>query len=279
LDYSLEHKIKKAVEFEKSGKYLHAIQIYSSLIKEYPDFIDSFIRLALLYEKTEQIDSAIDVYKTGLDLNSENTDLSISSGQFFIRNKLWNDALSVLIDLSPEEKPLVSLLIADAYFHLNEHELSKMHLLRFIISNEQPELIHEAYLYLAKIEYLFSRFEDALKYICKAELLLNDFWELHFVKSKILYKLKMHSHSAKAIECALKLNSKEPELQSWAGKIYIECEEFEKAESHLNKFLELQQSASTKTHLALLDALQNPDISQRKKTLSKLINSITASDA
>ena len=89
----------------------------------------------------------------------------------------------------------------------------------------------------------------------------------------------MHSHSAKAIEWALKLNSKEPELLSWAGKIYIECEEFEKAESHLNKFLKLQQSASTKIHLALLDALQNPDISQRKKSLSKLINSITASDA
>jgi tetratricopeptide (TPR) repeat protein len=279
LDYSLEHKIRKAAEFEKSGKYLHAIQIYSSLIKEHPHYIDSFILLALLYEKTEQIDSAIDVFKTGLNLNSKNTDLSMSSGQFFIRNKLWNDALSVLIDVSPEEKPLVSLLIADAYFHLNEHELSKMHLLRFIISDEQPKLIHEAYLYLAKIEYLFNRFEDAMKYVRKAELLLNDLWELHFVKSKILYKLKMYSHSAKAIEWALKLNSKEPELLSWAGKIYIECEDFEKAESHLIKFVESQQSASTENHLALADALQNPDISERKKTLSKLINSITASDA
>jgi tetratricopeptide (TPR) repeat protein len=300
LEYSLEHKIKKAAEFEKSGKNLHAIQIYNSLINENPEFIDSFIKLASLYEKTGKIDSVKYVYKKGLKFNSKNIDLLLSSGQFFIRNKLWVDALDILKNISPEDEPFVSLLIAYAYFNLEDYELSKMHLLKFIISSEQPELIHEAYLYLAKIEYIFSRFEDAFKYISKAELLLNDYWELHFVKAKVLYRLKMYSNSAKAIKWALKLNSKEPKLHSWAGKIYIKCEEFEKAEKHLITFLELQKNVSSETQLALADGfqkqnkfsetekslnaallldLQNLDISERKKIISNLINLITASDA
>jgi tetratricopeptide (TPR) repeat protein len=299
LEYSLEHKIKKAAEFEKSGKTLHAIQVYNSLINENPEFIDSFIKLASLYEKTGQIDSAKDVYKTGLKCNSKNFDLLLSNGQFFIRNKLWVDALDILKNLSPEDEPFVSLLIAYAYFNLEDYDLSKMHLLRFVISDEQSELIYEAYLYLAKIEYVFDRFEDALKYIDKAELLLNDYWELHFVKAKVLYRLKMYSNSAEAIKLALKLNSKEPELHSWAGKIYIKCEEFEKAERHLITFLESQKTVSSETHLALADAFQkqnkyleaekflnaallldpqNLDISERKKIISNLINSTTASD-
>lgn len=300
MEYSLEHKIKKAAEFEKSGKNLHAIQIYNSLINEHPEFIDSYIKLASLYEKTGQIDSVKYVYEKGLKFNSKNIDLLLSSGQFFIRNKLWVDALDILKYISPEDEPFVSLLVAYAYFNLEDYELSKMHLLKFIISNEQPELIHEAYLYLAKIEYIFNRFEDAFKYISKAELLLNDYWELHFVKAKVLYRLKMYSNSAKAVNWALKLNSKEPKLHYWAGKIYLKCEEFEKAERHLLTFLESQKTVSSETHLALADDfqkqnrfsetekslnaallldLQNLDISERKKILSNLINSITASDA
>jgi len=300
LDYSLEYKIKKAAEFEKSGKNLHAIQVYNSLISEYPEFVDSFLKLASLYERTGQIDSVKDVYKSGLKFNSKNIDLLLSSGQFFIRNKLWVDALDILKTISPEDEPFVSLLIADAYFNLEDYELSKMHLLKFIISDEQPEWIHEAYLYLAKIEYILNRFENAFKYINKAELLLTDYWELHFVKAKILYRLKMYSTSAEAIKWALKLNSKEPELHSWAGKIYLKCGKFEKAERHLVTFLESQKTVSSETHLALADAFQNQnkyleaekflnaallldpqnlDISERKKILSNLINSTTASDA
>ena len=300
MEYSLKHKIKKAAEFEKSGKNLHAIQVYNSLINEYPEFVDSFIKLASLYEKTGQIDSAKDVYNTGLKFNSKNIDLLLSNGQFLIRNKLWVDALDILKNISPEDEPFVSLLIAYAYFNLEDYELSKMHWLRFVISDEQPELICEAYLYLAKIEYIFNRFEDALKYIDKAELLLNDYWELYFVKAKVLYRLKMYLNSLEAIKWALKLNSKEPKLHSWAGKIYIKCEEFGKAERHLITFLESQKIVSSETHLALADVFQkqnkfleaekflnaallldpqNLDISERKKILSNLINSSKASDA
>ena len=299
MEYDIEYKIKKAEEFEKSHKNLHAVQLYNSIINEHPEFIQSFIKLALLYEKTGQIDAAKDAFRKGLKFNSKNAELTLSCGQFFIRNKFWNDALDVLKVISPEEEPLVSLLIAYAYFNLEDYELSKINLLKFIISDEKPELIHEAYLFLAKIEYLFNRFEDANKYIRKAESLLNDYWELYFVKAKVLYQLKMYSHAAKSIKRALKLNQREPELHSWAGKIYIKCEEFENAERHLIKFLESQKSVSAETHLALADVLQkqnklveaekflnaalvldpkNLDISERKRTLSKLINSTTASD-
>ena len=300
MDYSLEYKIKKAFEFENAGKILHAMQIYNSLVKEFPDLIDSFIRLASLYEKTGQVDSAVEIIKQGIRLNPKNSELLLNSGQFFIRNKLWRDTVEVLKDISPEEEPIVSLLVAHAYFNLEEHELAKIHLLQFIISDEQPELIHEAYLFLAKIEYFFNNLDSALKYISKAELLLNDFWELHFIKAKVLFKQKMYSHSIKAIESAIRVNSKEEGLHSWAGKIYIKGGEYEKAESHLIKFMQLQKSVSVEIYLALADTFQmqnkfleakqflnealklhpeNPDISKRIKLISNIINSTKVSDA
>jgi tetratricopeptide (TPR) repeat protein len=300
MQYSLEHKIKKASVFENSGQHLHAIQIYDQLIRTYPGFIDSFIKLAALYERTGQTDSAKKVYYEGMKLNPSNSDLSINAGKFFIDHKFWNDAIIAMKDLSPDEEPLVSLLIAEAYYNLKEYELSKMHLLRFVISDEQPELIHQAYFILAKVEYLLNRYDDALKYVNKAKLFLNDFWELHFIKAKVFYSQKMYAHSAKEIRLSLSLNSKVPELHCWAGKIYIECEDFEKAEKHLIRFLELHDKVSAETYLALADALQkqnkfseaekylneasssdpeNQDIPKKIKNLSKLINTNSASDA
>lgn len=299
MEYRAEHKIKKAREYESIGKHLHAIQLYRSLINEYPEFTDSFIRLAELYEKSGQINTAISVYNSALNLNPKNTELSIVSGHFFLRQQLWQNALDVLSDISPGEVPIVSFLIGLAYFNLEDFEISKLHLLKFIFSNEQPELIHQAYLYLAKIEYTLNRFEEGLKFIRKAELLLNDFWELHFIKAKLMYQLKMYSHAVKEIKLAFNLNSKEHIVNLWAGKIYLKCEEFEKAEIQLRDYIENRTSVSPETHLELVDAIQkqnklseaakyldaallndpkNFEILERKKTLSKIINSNTAID-
>jgi tetratricopeptide (TPR) repeat protein len=300
MEYRAEHKIKKAKEYEKLGKHLHAIQLYRSVINEYPGFIDSFIRLAELYEKSGQLNSAISVYKSALNLNPQSTELAFVSGQFFVKQELWQDAIDTLTCVSPEEEPLVSFLIGFAYFNLEDYEISKMHLLKFIISDEQPELIHQAYLYLAKIEYTLNRFEEGLKFIRKAELLLNDFWELHFIKAKLMYQLKMYSHAVKEIEWAFNLNSKEPLLNLWAGKIFLKCLEYKKAEEHLTNCIEKGTSVSPEVHLELVDAFQkqnklseaaeyldsallqdprNLEILKRKKNLSKIMKSNTAFDA
>ena len=78
------------------------------------------------------------------------------------------------------------------------------------------------------------------------------------------------------------------------------CEELEKAESHLVKFMQLKKTVPVEIHLALAEVFQmqskfleaekylnealkydpnNQNISIKMKTLSNLINSNTASDA
>ncbi len=254
--YQAEHKIKRAREYESMGMNLHAIQLYKTIIDEIPDFSEAHIRLAELYEKSNRIKPAFGVYKSALNLIKKDTELSITSSQFFIRHEFWRDALEALSEISPEEEPIVSFFMGFSYFNIEEYELSKIHLLKFVISDEQPELIHQACLYLAKIEYKFNQYEESLKFIRRAELLLNNYWELYFVKAKVLYQLKMYTRSSRAIKKALALNKNEKLVNLWAGRIYYKSSEYYEAEKNFLKYIEKEKSVSSETHLELSDVLQ-----------------------
>ena len=39
----ITHKMKLASDFEMQGKFLHAVQIYNSIILEKPDFTDAYL--------------------------------------------------------------------------------------------------------------------------------------------------------------------------------------------------------------------------------------------
>jgi len=239
MDYKAYHKLKKAIDLESSGKNLHALQIYLSITDEYPEFPDPFMKLSELYEKLGNPVAAGSILEKLLKAHPGQNEFSLYYAQFLIRNKKWDEALEALSPIPPEDEPIVSYFLGYTYFIKKDFELARLSLLNFIISDEQPELIMEAFLYLAKVEYELKNDESALKYLKKAEVIYSDYWELHFVRAKIQYRMNMYQHAVKEIEKSLKLKKKDPSVYSLAAKIYFAIKEFKIAEKYLNKYFDL----------------------------------------
>ena len=235
------------------GKFLHAIQLYKVLIEKHPDQTESYINLADIYQVTGRKESAEKLLRLIIERQPKNYELSIYFAQFLMQNKEWKRALVKLSELPPED-PFVAYLSGYNYFMQNKPETSKLYFLRFIISDEEPELIHEAYLFLTKIEFELGQYESALKYAKKAEIMYDDFWELYLIYAKIYYSLQMYTHSSEAILEGIKLRPDETQLYEWAGKIQIKLNNFIKAKKYFEKHIDLKDHITPDDYIYLADA-------------------------
>ncbi len=197
IDYRAQYKLKTARDFETQNKPLYAIQVYLLLINDYPNFTEPYFRLAEIYENLGKLNSAIDLFENISNLQPDDKDVKLYYGQFLIRNAKWEKAIEILSFISLEEEPIVFYFTGYAYFMLKDFELAKINFLRFIISDEQPEIIQEANLYLAKIEIELKEFDSALRYAKRAEVLFSDFWELHVIYAQVYYNQDMINHADK----------------------------------------------------------------------------------
>ncbi len=252
--YKFEHKIDLAKAFEADGKHLHAIQIYQSILEEYPDEIETYFRIANLYEITGNILPAINLLKQFLEDEPENKDLRLFLGQFLLRNSKWEEAVETLSFILPQEEPAVSFFIGYAHFMLEEFELAKISFLNFISYEKQSELIHEANIYLAKVELKLKNYEEALRYAKKAEAMYANFWELNKIYAETYYNLGMYAHAVKPIEKAIKLNPEIPAPYELAGKIYLKLGDYSKAEKNFLRYIESIEDASSDIYTKLAEA-------------------------
>jgi len=253
IDHRAQYKLKTAREFEAQNKPLHAIQIYLLLINDYPDYSEPYFRLAEIYENLSKLNNAINLFEKISKHQPDDKDVKLYYAQFLIRNAKWEKAIDVLSFISSEEEPIVFYFIGYAYFMLKDFELAKVNFLSFIISDEQPEIIQEAYLYLAKVEIELKEFENALRYAKKAEVLFSDFWELHVIYAQIYLNRDMINHAIKSVEKAIRFNPKEPTIFVWAGKIYFKNNDYKKAETYFTKFIELSEDISSKDYTLLAE--------------------------
>ncbi|MCL5027748.1 MAG: tetratricopeptide repeat protein [Bacteroidetes bacterium] len=252
--YQLDHKMKLAQDFEAQGKLLHSVQIYNSLIEQNPELIELYFRLSSLYEQLGNLNSASSLLKQILEKDPENKDVRLFYGQFFLRNSKWEDAIETLSYILPQEEPSVSFFIGYSHFMLNEFELAKNSFLNFISFGKQSELLHEAYIYLAKLELNLKNFENTLMYAKKAETMYSNFWELNKIYAETYYNMGMYAHAVLPIEKAIKLNPEEPSIYELAGKIYLKLSEFSKAEKKFLKYIEKIEEVPSDVYTKLAEA-------------------------
>lgn len=250
----IDHRIKTAKKLEAEGKTLHAIQLYKNLIKDFSNAEDTYIALAELYEKLDNISAAFELLYEYLELFPENKDMRKFVARFLIKNESWNEAIEVLSYLSSDEEPIVSFLLGYSHFMIKESEHAKVYFLKFVLSNKEPELIHEAYLYLAKINIHQKNFDNALVFLKKAEKLYSSYWEIYLLYAIIYYYLEMEAHSLQSIKKAIKLNENEPNVLEWCGKIFFKNEDYPKAEKYFLKFIDTQPEISFETYFTLAEA-------------------------
>ncbi len=253
IDHRAQFKLKTAREFESQNKLLHASQIYLLLINDYPEFTEPYLHLAEIYENLGKTNSAIDLYEKILKIQPDDKDVKLYYGQFLIRNAQWEKSTKIFSYINTEDNPIVLYFTGYAYFMLKDFELAKINFLSFVISNEKPEIIREAYLYLSKTELELKEFENALRFAKRAEVLFSDYWELYVIYAKIYFNLDMITHAVKAIEKAFRYNTKEPTIFIWAAKIYIKNHNYNKAEKYFKKYIDLSEEISAEDYILMAE--------------------------
>jgi tetratricopeptide (TPR) repeat protein len=255
--FMLEHRMKLAEEYESSGKYLHALQIYKSLTEENPFFIEAHIKTASLYRKTGNLEAAESLLKKIIDEDPESKEIRFYYGEFLLNNAKWEEAIEVLGYFLPEEEPITAFYTGYAYFMLKEYELGRISFKNFTRIAEPGDLLYEAYFFLAKIEVELSNYDAAIKNIKKAEPALSNFWEYNYISALIYFNLGMHAHAAKLIDKSITLNAREAVNFNLAGKIYLKLGDYPTAEKHLRHFIEMKDQVASDTYAFLAEACLN----------------------
>jgi tetratricopeptide (TPR) repeat protein len=246
--------MKIAGDFEAQGKPLHAVQVYSSLLEEYPRSVELYLRLANLYEHLGNITPAANLLKDFLSNDPENKEVRLFLGQFFLKNLKWDNAIETLSFIMPQDEPIISFFIGYAHFMLKEYEPAKINFLNFLSYNRQSDLLNEANIYLAKIELIFKNYESALTYANRAEIMYSDSWELNQIYAETYFNLGMYTHALNFIEKAIKLNNGESSPFEWAGKIYLKLGDYLRAEKNFLKYIQSIECASSDIYTKLAEA-------------------------
>jgi tetratricopeptide (TPR) repeat protein len=246
--------MKIAGDYEAQGKLLHAVQVYNALLEEYPGSVELYFRLANLYEHMGNITPAANLLKDFLYNDPENKEVRLFLGQFFLKNLKWDDAVETLSFILPQDEPVVSFFIGYAHFMLKEYEPAKINFLNFLSCDRQSDLLHEANIYLAKIELILKDYESALAYAKRAEGMYSNSGELNQIYAETYFNLGMYAHAVNFIEKAIKLNNGESSPYEWAGKIYLKQGDYLKAEKNFLKYIESIEDASSDIYTKLAEA-------------------------
>jgi len=254
LKYQYEHRLNTAEAFVNEGKDLHALQIYNSLLDEYPERPEIYYKIASLFEKLKMIDPAVSKINSFISAQPENLDMRLFLGQFLLRNGRWEEAIECLSFIMPDEEPIVAFFLGYAHFMLKEYELAKINFLNFLAVEVKTELVHETQLYLAKIALELKNYESAISFAKKAELIYSIFWELSFVYASAYYHLDMLEHAQNSVLKAVKLNPDQPEPYDLAGKIYFKLGSYEKAEEYFLNYINMIDEVSSEAYTNLAES-------------------------
>lgn len=253
-DHRIRYKIQKATDYIAQQKHLHALQVYEKILNEHPDNQEAICKTAELFEFMGFPEKGERLLSSSLEEMPDNKELRMFVGQFLLRNEKWESAIDVLNYLPVDEEPLVIFFIGYSHYMLNEFELAKINLKNFIASSEKDELFYEANLYLAKTELKLGDLKSALSYAKKADVVYNNFWEMHAVYAEIYLNMGMHAHAIAPIEKAIKLNKYEPKVYELAGKIYFGHGDYAKAEKNFRKLIDVSEDISSSAYIHLAEA-------------------------
>jgi tetratricopeptide (TPR) repeat protein len=249
-----EHRMKLALEYESSGRFLHALQIYKSILEEDPSNGEAVIKTAEVYRKTGNIESVSKLMNSFLEEYGDNSEVRFYFGEFLLSNAEWETAVEVLSYFTPEEKPVVAFFTGYAHFMMREFEISRVSFRNFILYGDPGELKFEAYFFIAKIELELENYENALLNLKQAESALDNFWEFNYLSAFAYYKLGMHAHAVTLVERSISLNSSESVHFNLAGRIYLKLGDYPNAEKYLRRYIIIKEKVAPETYAFLAEA-------------------------
>jgi tetratricopeptide (TPR) repeat protein len=266
-----DYQLQKAIEFEESGNYLHAIQIYQSLLDDQIYGRNSTLRLVGIYEKLNKIEPAVKVLDKYLSNSPLDYDFIKYFGHFLISHSYNQKALQILNEFDFESKPEAYFLAGIAYFGLEDYENSKLNFLQLLAYSEKTELFVDTYLFLAKINLKLNNIDDAHEVLGKIRKSKTSNFEFYLIDAQIHFSKGMFFHAYELIREAEKLSKDNPEVAMWAGKILLKMDEYSKAESYLLRYVKTQPSSEAYSMLGWA-CLKNRKIKDAETYFGKALN-------
>src|SRR4030042_725938 len=170
----LEYKLKTALDYEKEGKLLHAVQVLKPLLKENQIRRTACIRISGIYEQLNNFRAAANVLEEYLNEKPEDDNVRKFFGHFLIRHSYYEEALDVLSSLPVELHNEIYFLLGfnyeghltlaiiyyqkKMYYHANDSVKKTLSL------NDEDAIAFE---WAGKIFFKIGEFEKAEYYLRK----------------------------------------------------------------------------------------------------------------
>lgn len=246
--FNFQEKLDLAASYESLENYLHAIQIYTALLEKDNTFVEIYLRLINLYERTGRIDKAAKVSEKMISVNAKNDYALLMAAEFYMRNSYWEEASHILNELDAADYPYIYYWLGLCYYNLKEYRLAKYPLEYYLENCEIDDWVAYVRILLAKVEFELGNFEASLEHCKNFEYLDSHNWEINLMFAKNYLELDMLTHASIKIEKAFRRKKRKPEILETAAKIFYRSGEFEKAEKYLNLLMECSDGLSAEVY-------------------------------
>lgn len=264
-EFKFQEKISLASSYESLENYLHAIQIYTSLINEDENYLEPYFRLIQLYEKTGRIEQAAKVVNRMTRSNFNNDYALITAAEFHIFHSNWKDALNAMSNLDLTDYPIINYWKGLCYFNLKEYEFALISLEYSYEYYQGEDYGPNVIMLLAKAEYELGNFKSALFYAEKYEFIDPEDWEINLLLAQICFELDLLTKASIKIEKALRKNTDNVETIKMAAKINYKNGNIEYAEKYFNLFLEKSDEVSAEIYSSMASiALKRNDLEKAR---------------
>jgi tetratricopeptide (TPR) repeat protein len=257
MNYSrYKEKLNLAANFEEEQNYLHAMQIYISIIKEDENHIESYLRLIKLLERTGRTDKAVNVVEKLVDLNSDNDYALLFASEFYMFYSEWKEAIKIISRLNPHDYPIVNYWLGLCHYNLKEFEAALI-VLKNSYNKVEEEYKYQLILLLAKIEFELGDYSSAILYAEEYSQFNSGDWEVNLLLAKIYWQLDMLTNASQKIEKAFKKAKHNIEICETAVRIFFKIGEYVKAEKYIDQIIELRDEISAEVYFYIGSIAEN----------------------
>ncbi len=169
---SLEYQLEKGKLLYNEGKYLHALQIYQTLLTQYNFDKVVFYRLIQIYEKLNRANAILRLAENYNEEIINDEDLFNAIISVLIRNSLFEEA-SGIIDKGPDSQ-LRKYFKGLIGFTQSDFQMSILNFNDFIKTKKSSELVPEALYYLAESYFFLKEYDHSYQKALEAKYFLPD---------------------------------------------------------------------------------------------------------
>lgn len=246
----------KRTEFLLRGKnpdYLYVLQQYKDILKSDASYTPTYRRIAELYQKGRNLDSAIRYNDLYMAKSERSDEVKYRNAVFLYKVQKYDRALKDLQELEGKVKyPEFNRWIGYAYQKNNNPQQAKLYMDKFLASGK--ELIPDDYETLSEIAFANQNKSEGIANLRKASEIETDKSESIVYLKKVVEVFEKDTNYVEAaktyddIVAKTDINDKKSLLNNCVYAAYywrLSKKDFEKADSYYAKVLEIDASQVT----------------------------------